>query len=212
MARPHAHPVGILEGPGVDLHGALEAAVPEVACGEVPCGHPRVHGRACAVGVHAPGLRVYPGDEGPGEPRDLFEVGGFGWAVAPDGDALEFLGPHDGTQPAPARDVVEVVYDAGYAGLLLAPRSYEGRPGALVPDFLPHPVLALGHLEAPEARGVPELCVPVVHPEPDRLLGCPCEDDLVESGGLELGLPEAARVGLAESPGQRRLGSDGVSA
>jgi hypothetical protein len=108
--------------------------------------------------------------------------------------------------------VVKVVDDAREAGEVLPGGADEGCPRSVVAYFFPHLVLAIGHLEPPELRGVPEFGLPVADPEPEGLLGGALEDDLVEACVLELGRPVASGVGLAEASGEGGLASHCVPA
>ena len=63
---------------------------------------------------------------------------------------------------------------------------------------------------SPEVAGVPQLHAALVHEQVGRTLRLPLYYYGVVAGALELGAPEAAGLGLAEGPGERRPGSHAV--
>ena len=131
--------------------------------------------------------------------------------AAADGDRLELLGAHHGAQARAPGDLVQVVADAGKADDVLSGDPALRYADALVTQLLADTALHRVRELAPVGRRVANLHVAVGEPQADRGIGRTLHDNAVPARALQLRAPEAARLRLAESAGQRRFGADAVA-
>jgi len=163
--------------------------------------------------VRPVGGQARPGDGGRGHLRpDLLHrrqeallVGHADALGPPDHQGLQVLGAHDGTHAAPAGGPMLVVHDVGQKGQLLPGGADAGDLGLRIGGSQ-QKVRGLGHVPAPDPRGVPDLHALVVDVQVDRLLRLPLEDDHVIAGELQLRTEIAPRVGGRDGPRQGGLG------
>src|SRR5207248_2099678 len=117
-----------------------------------------------------------------------------------------------GAHAGAARNLVQIVGDAGEADEMLAGRADLRHLDAGVAQLFQQRLLDVARDAAPEVGGVADLDLGLVDPEVDRRLRGAVHHDRVPAGTLQLRTPEAAGLGLAEAAVERGLATDGVAA
>jgi hypothetical protein len=133
------------------------------------------------------------------------------WLPAAHGDGLQVLGPHDGTHAAAAVGVLHGVNHAGVTHQILARRPDGGHAHLGVGHFRFDEALGISGPLAPQGAGIPDLDLPVMNPEVNRLLGPSLHQDGVESRPFEFRRPPSPGLRFAVKTGQRRYGRHGIA-
>ena len=197
---------------GVNLGDLLEGAEAIVERGHAALEVLALHGRARAELVEGAVVLVHGGGHPLGDGGQPLLVGDLHGHLAAHRDGLEALAAHHRAHARAPRHLLQVIGDAGVAHEILAGGADLGHLDVPVAQLLEDRLLHVAGDASPEVGGVPEFHRAVIDPQIDGRGRDAVEDDGVPARTLQLGAPEATRLGLAEPAGERRLGAHAVAA
>ena len=146
------------------------------------------------------------------ETAELLGRRGLGTLRAADDHGLQALRSHHRAQSRAAVGAVDHVHDGGEADEVLTGGPDLRDLRLRIADLLLEHAIRVGRHLAPQMPGGLELCLAVVQPEVDGLLGLPREDEGIGARRPHLGREEAAALAVADGAREGRARAGGHAA